>query len=124
MDAIMSEDLIRSLKDPFQAPPISNALAAFTPSDLELYRTGDFRLNGVITGPKKVRAMLSAPNNKTYFIKVGDPIGVRNGKVSQITAESVKITEYVMDERGKRVPEVVELKIGGDMDASRERTGE
>jgi Tfp pilus assembly protein PilP len=114
VESLLSEDLIRSLRDPFQLPSIMMTRKESPKTDLEVYPLKEFRLNGVISG-KKTRAMLTTPNNKVYFVKVGEKIGVRDGKVTQISDDAIRITEFYTDEHGKRVPDVYELKMSGEL---------
>ena len=115
MDSILSEDLIRALRDPFQLP-LSAIMKKETPkSELETLALKDFKLQGIISGPRKVRAMLSGAGGKTYFVKVGDRIGVRGGKITQITADAVRVTEFYQDEKGRNVPDIYELRLAGEL---------
>lgn len=113
IDALLTEDLIRSLRDPF-SPPAVVTKKEEPKSELELVELKDLRLNGVITGPRKVRAMLSA-NTKTFFVAVGDKVGTRQGRVTAIQPDLIKIVEYDVDERGRKVPEVFEMRITGEI---------
>lgn len=117
VDALLNEDLIRSIRDPFQLPAILLTKKDTPKTDLEIFPLKDFKLNGVITGPKKTRAMITAPGNKVFFVKVGDRIGVREGHVSQILTDSVKVLEFYIDEHGKNIPDVYELKITGELNS-------
>ncbi len=124
MQAILSEDLIRSLRDPFQVPAILQAKKAQPRTELETFQIKDLKLNGVITGPKKVRAMVTAPNNKTYFVKVGDLLGAREGRVSKINPDSIQIMEYEVDERGKRLPDEYKINMSGEIISLNKNRGE
>jgi len=115
IESILSEDLIRSLRDPFQLPVTVIAQKETPKTDLEVYPIKDFRLNGVITGPKKTRAMVTTPNNKVFFVKVGEKIGVRDGKITQILPDAIKIVEYFTDEHGKKVADAYELTLSGEL---------
>ena len=117
IEAILSEELIRTLRDPFQLPELlllGNKKE--TPkSDLEVYPLKDFKLNGVISGPKKLRAMVTTPNNKVYFLKLGDRIGIREGVVVEIKPKGIKVVEYFTDEHGARAPDPYEITMGGEV---------
>jgi hypothetical protein len=115
MDAVLSEDLIRALRDPFQLPSSAVVKKELPKSDLENLALKDFKVQGIISGPRKVRAMLSGAGGKTYFVKVGDRIGVRGGKITQITGDAIRVTEYFQDEKGRDVPDVYELRVTGDL---------
>lgn len=115
LDSLLNEDLIRNLRDPFQLPSILVTLKETPKSDLEVYPLKDFKLSGVITGPKKTRAMVTTPNNKVFFVRVGDRIGVHEGRVTQIRGDSIKVTEYYVDEHSKRTPDIYELTMSGEV---------
>lgn len=115
MDTLLTEEVIRSLRDPFAPPAIVTKKEA-PKSELETIALKDFRLNGVITGPRKVRAMVSTMNGtKTFFLAVGDKLGIRSGRVTAIKSDLIKVVEYETDDRGRRIPEVFELRITGEI---------
>ncbi len=115
VEAILSEDLIRALRDPFQLPPSLLAKKENPKSDLEVYPLRDFKLNGVINGPNKTRAMVTTPNNKVFFVKMGDRIGAREGKVVRILTDAIQVKEFYTDEHGMSVPDIYELKLTGEL---------
>jgi hypothetical protein len=117
IDSILSEEMIKSLRDPFQMPMILLTKKDKPKTDLETFQIKDFKLNGVITGPKKTKAMVTAPNGKTYFISVGDHIGIRDGHVSAIQSDAIKVVEYDVDDKGRRTPEVFEVRINGEVES-------
>lgn len=114
VDSILTEEMIRTLRDPFRMPKIL-AEEESPKTELELFQVKDYRLNGVITGPNKVRAMVTAPNGKSYFIRQGQKIGTRGGKIVSILPDKIKIIEYDMDERGRKVPETFEMRLNGEV---------
>jgi Tfp pilus assembly protein PilP len=115
MDTLLTEEVIRGLRDPF-APPATVTKKEAPKSELELIDLKDFRLNGVITGPRKVRAMVSTSGgSKTFFLAVGDKLGLRSGRVTAIKSDLIKVVEYETDDRGRRIPEVFELRINGEI---------
>ncbi len=111
----MNEELIRSLRDPFEVPVATGRDKAKPESDLESFQLRELRLNGVITGPRKPRAMITSPKGRTYFVKVGDLIGAREGRVTMITPDSVRVMEYYVDESGKRIPDLYEMQMDGEV---------
>jgi Tfp pilus assembly protein PilP len=115
MDSLLTEDLIRALRDPFQLPTSAIVKKETPKSELETLALKDFKLQGVISGPRKIRAMLAGAGGKTYFVKVGDRIGVRGGKITQITSDSVRVTEFYQDEKGRSVPDIYELRLAGEL---------
>ena len=114
VESILTEDAIRALRDPFRAP--SFVVEKTTPkSDLESFALKDIKLNGVITTMNKAKALVTLPNSKTYFVAVGDHVGVRDGHVTAISGDSIKVVEYDHDDRGKPVPEMFKLSISGEI---------
>lgn len=117
MEGLLTEEVIRALRDPF-APPAIITKKEPPKTELEKVSLSDLRLNGVITGPRKVRAMLSTSGGaggKTYFVAVGDKVGLRSGRITAIQPDLIKVVEYETDDRGRRIPEVFELRITGEI---------
>jgi Tfp pilus assembly protein PilP len=117
VDLILTEDLIASLRDPFQMPAIVQAKKEAPKTDLEMFELKEFKLNGVITGPKKTKAMLTATNGRTYFVSIGDRIGSRGGRITAIQSDSIKVVEYEVDEKGRRTPDVFQINISGEVES-------
>jgi hypothetical protein len=115
MESILNEDLIRALRDPFEAPVVIKEVKVKTQSDLELYQLRDLKLNGVVTGPKKPRALITSPKGQSFFVKVGDLVGAREGRVTQITPDSVRVMEFYVDDKGKRLPDIYEMRMDGEL---------
>jgi hypothetical protein len=113
LETVLNEELIQGLRDPFSLPSVENGDAKIKRPELTLFPVNELKLNGVITGPKKLRAMISAPNGKTFFVKIGDMIGLRNGRVTQIRSDAITVLESE-EIKGKRVSGAVELRIGGE----------
>lgn len=131
LDTILSAELISSLRDPFQIPPDTFKKVEAKQSELEQYTLKDFKLNGVITGPKKVKAMVTAPSGKAYFVSVGDKIGLREGHVTSVQSEKILVVEEDVDELGRKYRETFEMRLDGDVvslsggssDSAKEGTG-
>jgi len=115
IDGILTTEMLQGIRDPFQMPTILNKRKEAPKAELELVQLKDIKLNGVITGPKKARALLSIPNGKTFFISVGDHVGIRGGHISRIRPEAVTIVEYDSDENGKKVSEEFEIQMNGEV---------
>jgi hypothetical protein len=123
LETVLNEELIMALRDPFELPSSRGSPGKDKGPELTLFPINDLKLNGVITGPKKLRALISAPNGKTFFVRVGDLIGLRSGKITQIRSDAVTIVE-TEEVKGKRVSGAVELRIGGEMVSLSGRKGE
>ena len=67
---------------------------------LQRFDIGQFRLQAVLIGKGRPRAMVSAPDGKTYILTPGIKIGKREGVVTGITRESVQIDEIYYDVTG------------------------
>jgi Tfp pilus assembly protein PilP len=114
LETVLSEEYIAEIRDPFALPSLGPVFGGGKRPELTLFSINDLKLNGVITGPKKLRAMVSAPNGKTFFVKIGDPIGMLNGKITQIRSDAITVVEFE-EVRGKRVSGTKELRIGGEL---------
>ncbi len=84
------------LRDPFAKPP-APVVALDPKSDLEKIPVADLKMLGVVTGPDRLRAMVGAPNGRTYFVSESMKIGTRKGVIRKITSNSIKIREKVVD---------------------------
>ena len=115
VDSLLTEDMIHMLRDPFQMPTILSEKAGKPKTDLETFQLKDFKLNGVITGPRKTRAMVTGPNGISYFLAIGDHIGTRDGHVIGITPDAVRVVEYDTDEHGKKIAEQFEMTMSGEV---------
>lgn len=114
MDSILTEEYILSLRDPFQEPEAATKSTVQKKADLESYPVRAMVLNGVISGLKNSKAMITLPNSKTMFIKVGDKIGLRDGRVVAINGDGVRVIEYDKDRKGKTVTEYVNITIANN----------
>ncbi len=100
--SVNSIEEIMKFRDPFKGPDLRGiGLAGESINALENFPTSDFKLLGVITGPKKLKAMLLAPDGKTYFVKVLDKIGVREGRIQKILEDRLIIKEKIINLLGK-----------------------
>jgi len=117
VESILNEEMIRGLRDPFQPPAAVRIKKKAILTELEMFQLKDFKLNGVITGPKKVRAMITtpSPSNKTFFVKVGDKIGSRDGRITHILGDAIRVQESIMNEKGTPVPDVYEIRMSGEL---------
>lgn len=68
---------------------------------LQRFDLGQFRLQAVLIGKGAPRAMVSAPDGKTYILSPGIKIGKREGVVTAITRESVQVEEVHYDLTGE-----------------------
>lgn len=115
VESILTEDTIRILRDPFEAPTQVVQSKETKKSDLEMYSLKDFKLKGIIMGGRKQKAIVGLPNSKSYFISVGDKVGLREGKVVSIHEDSIQVMEFDYGENGKKIPETIQLMLSGEM---------
>ena len=86
----LTDDLLK-MRDPFRAPDKNEDGPA--KSELEQYSVESFKLVGVLTGLEHLRALVQAPDGKTFFVAEKTKIGLRGGMIRKILPESVKIRE-------------------------------
>jgi type IV pilus assembly protein PilP len=102
-------------RDPFENPLKRNVEVSpesgipLTP--LQKYDLGQFRLIGVIVGKGEPRAMVVAPDGKSFILKKGIKIGKNDGSVIDITTDSVLVKEKYYDFAGEIRTSVQEIKL-------------
>lgn len=96
-------DKIIRMRDPFLKPDLRTLVNKGSPkSELQLYAVQDFELSGIISGGTRLRAMLLGPNGKSFFVREGDKIGVKDGVVKKIKPDSVVVRETEINLIGKK----------------------
>jgi Tfp pilus assembly protein PilP len=113
-DAIIPEDLLK-MRDPFRKPDVI-AKAAKPKNDLEQYPVHEFKLAGVVTGPGKMKAMLLAPNGKTYFVSENEKLGDKRGVIKKITPEMIQVQERLINLLGAEETTLSELHLPAETD--------
>lgn len=68
---------------------------------LQSYELGQLRLIGVIIGKGQPRAMVVAPDGKSYILTKGIKVGKNEGVVKDITSDAVKIEEQYSEFSGE-----------------------
>lgn len=68
---------------------------------LERFGLEQFRLLGAIVGIGEPRAMIAAPDGKSYVVTPGTRIGKNRGEVVKITSEGVFVEERYYDYTGE-----------------------
>jgi hypothetical protein len=101
---------VTRVRDPFKKPTL-RAVESKPRSELELYPVEKFKLVAVITGPKKLRAMLQGPDGKSYFVAEGMAIGFRKGVIRKITHDAVLVREQVLNVLGQEENVDSDLKL-------------
>lgn len=101
---------VLQIRDPFRMPIISKEMAQ-PKSELELYPVHSFKMTGIVTGPKKLRAMLTGPDGKIHFVSESDKIGIKKGFVRKISAEYVEVLEKVVNVLGQEETVITQLEL-------------
>jgi len=104
-----SPDQLNSIRDPFRRPEFTAADRPKT--ELEMIPTDQFKMVGVVTGPKEVKAMLLGPNSKTYFVTEKTFLGTRNGQIIKIRSTGLVVREKVVNVLGQEEAVDVELAL-------------
>ncbi len=118
MDSVLVEESIMSIRDPFRVPVVlekADETGERKKTELELFSISDMHLNGVLSGGKRSRALLSLPDSKTVFASIGDKIGIREGKVTSISGDAIEVVEFEVDENRKKVPRYFRMLISGEL---------
>lgn len=103
-------------RDPFV--PLSLFRAPLKPTEesepdtpLQSYDVSQFRLVGLIVGRGEPKAMVVAPDGKSYILSPGLKIGKNNGVITDITSESVSVQEKYYDFSGNVIENIQEITI-------------
>lgn len=114
VSALLPMEELLKLRDPFKKlPGIFQRGLKRAKTDLELYPIEDFKMIGMVSGPTRPKAMILAPNGKTYFISPNDRIGVQEGKVTRITSEEVQVQERVVNLLGQEERVMARILMSG-----------
>lgn len=96
---LSSIENVKQMRDPFHPPLIFTRPTS--KSELEQFPTTQYTIVAVITGPRKLRALITAPSGKNYVISEKDKIGQREGVVKKITTEWIRVQEKVVNALGE-----------------------
>jgi Tfp pilus assembly protein PilP len=100
-------------RDPFKMPELPKVEAV--KSDLENYPADQFKLIGILEGEGHPRAMIAAPNGKTYFVRESMPIGQKKGVIRKITESAIFIREKVANVLGEEENSDTVLTLPSDV---------
>ena len=114
LPAFAEPDLdLLNLRDPFKMPQI--VVESMVPrTELEAFPIHEFSMQGVVSGPGEVKAMLKGPNGKTYFVSHNQPIGTRGGRVTAITAQSIEVKERIVNVLGQQEEVKTTIQLPSD----------
>lgn len=92
-----------NMRDPFSryVAKSEGEIAGETIPELERHELEQFKLVGIITGPKKNKALLTAPDGKMHVISEQVTIGTRHGVVTKIAPNEVIVHEKVVNLLGQ-----------------------
>ena len=91
-------------RDPFMSlaqvskPKTARKLGA---SPIENYDVDEIKVIAIAWDSRQYYALITLPDNKSYTIRKGMTLGLYNGKVVEITRDSIIIKEQVKDYRGQ-----------------------
>jgi Tfp pilus assembly protein PilP len=115
----ISKEILKQ-RDPFKKPVL--IIPENGPqSELESFPLEKLKMLGVMTGGKRLTAMVQAPNGKTYFVTEKMPMGDRKGIVKKITDQGLYVRERVVNVLGieETVTSVVELPSDSKQDVKK-----
>lgn len=78
---------------------------------LQNYELGQLRLVGVIVGKGAPKAMVVAPDGKSYVLAKGVKVGKNNGVVVDINGDAVLVKEKFMDYTGSVIENIQEIVV-------------
>jgi type IV pilus assembly protein PilP len=89
--------------------PIGDTGEPVTP--LQRYDLTQFKMIGVIIGVGESRAMVTAPDGKSYILAKGIKIGKNNGVILEISSEAIRVEEKYYDFSGNIIENIQEIPV-------------
>ena len=89
--------------------PIGKSVEPATP--LQKYDLIQFKLVGVIVGKGESKAMVVAPDGKSYILAKGVKIGKNNGVIISISTEAIRVKEKYYDFSGNVIENIQEITV-------------
>jgi len=100
-------------RDPFEAllnrPGTGNAAAQNLPPGKAGLVVGTLRIEGIVSGPGGMIAIVSNPQQRVYFLRDGDKL--YDGSVEHITLEAISFHEFGKDAFGKPIERQVTKRL-------------
>ena len=78
---------------------------------LERFDLSALELKGIVWGGLGRRGVIRAPDQKGYFVSVGNYMGANGGRVIDITADRLVIEEKYKDTEGNIVAKTIDLPL-------------
>lgn len=97
-------------RDPF-LPLVGKKVAAFSENPLESFDLTQFKLKGLIVGLGEPKAIVVAPDGKSYILKKGMRIGKSNGIIRDINRDKILVEEQYQDIAGKTHTNMQEILV-------------
>lgn len=97
-------------RDPF-IPVVGTRVSAFAENPLESFDITQFQVKGLIIGLGEPKAMVVAPDGKSYILRKGMKIGKSNGVIREINRERIVIEEQYPDISGTIHKNIQEIKV-------------
>lgn len=91
--------------------PLTKVVDEEPETPLQSYDVAQFKLIGVIVGMGAPKAMVVAPDGKSYVLAKGIKIGKNNGIIIDITSEAVSIKETYYDFSGNVIENIQEIIV-------------
>lgn len=109
-----------TLRDPFRRLILDNNGTRGSEGlpELERFDVEKFKLVGVITGPKKSKALVTGPSGKLHIVSEDTKIGTREGVIRKIAPGMIEIQERVVNLLGQeeQIETVLQFKEEGKKD--------
>lgn len=91
--------------------PIGGRVDDEPETPLQSFDIAQFRLVGVIVGKGQPKAMVVAPDGKSYVLSRGVKIGKNNGVVVNITSETILVKETYYDFSDNIIENILEITV-------------
>ncbi len=92
------------LRDPFRKPMLkvsTEVTEGGSIPELERYPLDQLKLIGIITGPKKNKALLTTPNGRMHIVTERMHVGNRRGLIKRIVPGTILVEEKVVNLLGQ-----------------------
>ena len=102
-------------RDPFtslvEVKTSTSRQAAKVSPPIESFDLEEIKLIAIIWKKQQYYAVITLPDNKSFTVRKGMTLGIYGGKISEITRDSVIITEQVKDYKGQLKTKDTILKL-------------
>ena len=102
--------VLEGRRDPF-VPVVGKRVSSFAENPLESFDLLQFQLKGLIVGLGEPKAVVVAPDGKSYILSKGMRIGKSNGVIRDISRERILVEEQYQDLSGATRTNIQEIKV-------------